>query len=83
MLINIFEDKYDKYKENIEYLQDIVSTTTIENKQSFEDCAKLVKKNQIKKQIDRLQKEFDDEPDEEKKKLILGQIAQLNLQLKR
>ena len=82
ILYNIFEDKYDKYKENIEYLQDIVSTTTIENKQSFEDCAKLVQKNQIQKQIDRLTKQSKEEPDQEKQRLIWGQIAKLGLQLK-
>ena len=38
MLVNIFEGRF---KENIDYLQDTVFTTTIENKQFFADCEKL------------------------------------------
>ncbi len=80
MLMNIFEGKF---KENIDYLQDTVFTTTIENKQFFADCAKLVQKNQINTQIERLTKQLQNEPEQEKRKQLLTQIAQLNMQNKR
>ncbi len=80
MLVNIFEGKF---KENIDYLQDTVFTTTIENKQFFADCAKLVQKNQINTQIERLTKQLQNEPEQEKRKQLLTQIAQLNMQNKR
>ncbi|MBR2303078.1 MAG: DNA primase [Clostridia bacterium] len=80
MLVDIFEGKF---KENIDYLQDTVFTTTIENKQFFADCAKLVQKNQIQAQIERLTKQLQNEPEQEKRKQLLTQIAQLNMQNKR
>ena len=80
MLVDIFEGRF---KENIDYLQDTVFTTTIENKQFFADCAKLVQKNQINTQIERLTKQLQNEPEQEKRKQLLTQIAQLNMQNKR
>ena len=80
MLVDIFQGKF---KENIDYLQDTVFTTTIENKQFFADCAKLVQKNQIQAQIERLTKQLQNEPEQEKRKQLLTQIAQLNMQNKR
>ena len=79
MLMDIFEGRF---KENIDYLQETVFTTTIENKQFFADCAKLVEKNQVQNQIDRLTKLSKEEPEEEKKKEMWEQIKQLYLQLK-
>lgn len=79
MLMDIFEGRF---KENIDYLQETVFTTTIENKQFFADCAKLVHKNQVQNQIDRLTKAWQDEPEQQKRKEMLMQITQLNLQLK-
>ena len=80
MLVDIFNGNF---KENIDYLQDTVFTTTIENKQFFADCAKLVQKNQIQMQIDRLTQQMQNEPEHEKRKQLLSQIAQLNVQIKR
>ncbi|MBQ9715239.1 MAG: DNA primase [Clostridia bacterium] len=78
MLVDIFEGKY---KENIDYLQETVFTTTIENKQFFADCAKLVQKNQVQNQIEKLTKQSQDEPEQEKRKQLWSQIATLNKQL--
>ena len=78
MLVDIFEGKY---KENIDYLQETVFTTTIENKQFFADCAKLVQKNQVQNQIEKLTKQSQDEPEQEKRKQLWLQIATLNKQL--
>jgi len=78
MLTTIFEDEY---KENIDALQETVFATTLENKKCLEDCARLVKRNQIKAERDRLTKLCSDEPDNQKLAMMYAEIARLNQEI--
>lgn len=74
MLGELFDGKYN---DRLDYLSQTVFSTTLENKNYFNDCVRLVKKSKADDEISALNNAYANETDEAKRAEIAKKLAEL------